>query len=86
MLAIPAPTEEIIVDEFDEGWRRNMPVKLLTYPDGKQDLHRQTGSQFKDHVEKAKKILAERGLAVGEIGFMGPTGAYMTVTPATATA
>ncbi|MCC5612151.1 hypothetical protein LC612_36845 [Nostoc sp. CHAB 5834] len=57
-----------------------MPVKLLTYPDGTQDLHRQTGSQFNEHVEKAKRILAIRGLAVGKVGLTGPTGAYMKVT------
>lgn len=75
-------SKEIILNEIDTGWNRPMPVTLITYADGAQDLHRQTGSDFNTAIAKATTILRERGLAVGPVENIGPTGAYMTVTPA----
>ena len=72
-------TEEILFSEFDAGWGRAMQVKLITYANGTQDLHRQTGENFTEDVEKARKQLEERSLLVGPISFIGPTGAYMQV-------
>lgn len=76
------PHNEVIFKGPDAGWNgREMPVTLITYEDGSQDLHRQTGSQFDEHVAEAAQLLAARGLAVGKVEFIGPTGAYMRVTP-----
>ena len=74
-------THEVLFSDFDAGWNRDMPVKLITYPSGSQDLHRQTGSDFLSAVDRAKALLLEQGFQVGEISFIGPTGAYMPVTP-----
>ncbi len=73
-------TEEVLFEAHDEGWNRPLPVKLLTYKDGSQDLHRQTGANFDEAVERARALLAERGLHAAEPSFIGPSGAYMKVT------
>ena len=74
-------TEEVVFVGYDEGWSRNLPVTLITYAEGTQDLHRQTGNQFDEHIAEARKILAARGLSVSPIEDIGGTGAYMRVTP-----
>jgi hypothetical protein len=76
-------TEEVILNEFDKSWGRPMPVKLITYDDSTMDIHRQTGSQFDEHIEKAKDILKSRGLEIVNENsyFIGPTGCYMSVEP-----
>lgn len=79
--ALPTDTQtEVLFSAFDSGWGRELPVSLLTYKTGEQDLHRQTGSDFEAHVERARLLLRERGLQVGEVSFIGPTGAYMAIT------
>lgn len=78
----PKTTEEVLFAEYDEGWGRPLPVKLFTYADGKQDVHRQTGTNFHEAIARAKALLAERGFQVNEKpSFIGITGAYMTVSP-----
>lgn len=85
MPAIATPvvhsTHRVLFSAYDAGWSREMPVKLITYPNGSQDLHRQTGSDFVGAVDRAKAMLLKQGFQVGEISFIGPTGAYMAVTP-----
>ena len=76
-------TLEVLFTDHDSDWNREMPVTLITYPDGRKDLHRQTSTDFTKAVQKAKGILAARGLEVGKVDFIGPTGAYMEVTPFT---
>ena len=47
------------------------------------DIHRQTGSQFYEHMKEAEKILKTRGLKIiDDEGFSmtGPTGCYLSVT------
>lgn len=70
---------EVLFEAFDTGWGRPMPVKVLTYSDGSQDLHRQTGTEFVEAIERAKVILAQRGLQVAEPSYVGPTGIYMSI-------
>ncbi|MDB5885832.1 MAG: hypothetical protein JWR74_2003 [Polaromonas sp.] len=78
-------TKEILLSEHDGGWGNELPVTLLTYEDGTQDLHRQTGEDFTAAIEKARALLWVRGLAVGPIEMIGPTGARMPVKPLAAT-
>lgn len=79
--------QELLFTEYDAGWRRELPVTLLTYPDGSQDLHRQTGADFKAALARAVEMLAERGLSVDiDSGMIAATGVYMTVKPAPAPA
>lgn len=74
-------SEEVILEEHDEGWGKPMPVRLLVYSDGKMDIHRQTGPQFKVHIQKANEILQKRGLKINEKDewMVGCTGAYREV-------
>ncbi len=74
------PRREVLFEELDEGWGRALPVTLITHSNNQQDLHRQTGTQFEAHIEKARGLLRERGLKVGDVEFIGPTGAYLPVT------
>lgn len=73
--------EEIIFEGFDEGWNETLPVKLIAYKGGSMDLHRQTGSQFNEHIAEAEKILAKRGLKLAKDGrdAVGATGYYQSV-------
>ena len=48
--------EETLVNEHDEGWNRPMPVRLITYESGKMDIHRQSGSQFNEHIDKKRRV------------------------------
>ncbi len=74
-------TEEVLFEAHDEGWNRPLPVTLITYKDGSQDLHRQTGFNFEEAVERARALLAARGLEVAaEPSFLAPSGAYLSVT------
>lgn len=76
----PKPAEhELLFSQFDSGWNREMPVQLITHGDGSMDLHTQTGPDFPARVAKATELLRERDLTVGEVQFIGPTGAYMPV-------
>lgn len=73
--------KEVLFEAYDEGWDRNLPVTLHTYEDGTQDLHRQTGTNFVEAIDRARELLAARGLqAAAEPSFYGPTGAYIEVT------
>lgn len=76
-------TEEIIYKAYDNSWRRDMPIKLITYKNGSMDIHRQTGSEFEAHMKEAEKILNKRGLEIKkhEPGLIGPTGWYQSVGP-----
>jgi hypothetical protein len=56
--------EEVIYEGFDTGWDSPLPITLISYKSGKMDLHRQTGTQFMEHMRKAAKILARRNLFV----------------------
>lgn len=78
--------EEVIFEGFDKSWRRNLPVRLLTYGDGQIDLHRQSGSEFHAHMEEARRILAARGLVASEPEVIASTGIYMRVSRAPAMA
>lgn len=76
--------EEVIFEGFDEGWQRVLPVRLLTYGDGSMDIHRQTGSQFEEHIKQAEKILFQRGLVIDpkeKHWTIGSTGAYKALIP-----
>lgn len=78
---IPAsPDVEVLFKAHDSGWGRELPVSVFTYSNGSRDLHRQTGTDFEAHVARARQMLRERGLQVGEVSFIGPTGAYMEIT------
>lgn len=76
----PSPHVEVLFTAHDSGWGRETPVSVYTYADGSRDLHRQTGTDFEAHVERARAILRERGLQVADVSFIGPTGAYMSIT------
>ena len=71
--------EEVLFEIWSEGWEKNMPVKLITYNDGSQDLHLQTGDHWTTAIEKAREILAERKLQiVNEDGdFIAMSGVYL---------
>jgi hypothetical protein len=75
--------EEVIFEGHDTGWDgRELPVTLIFYKTTKtMDLHRQTGTQFQEHWEEAKKVLAQRGLKVDENdqAMVGCTGLYQKV-------
>lgn len=75
--------EEVILNNIDSGWKSKLPVKLITYPDGSIDIHRQTGPDFDKDMELASKILEKRGLRIDKSKgmFIGPTGAYQDVVP-----
>lgn len=74
-------SEEIIFTGFDDGWQRELPVKLITYDDGSMDLHRQTGSQFHEHTIKALEILRKRGivLKLDRKDSVGSSGYYQSL-------
>ena len=74
-------TNEVLFSAHDSGWGRALPVTLITYADGTQDLHRQTGADFPAAIKKARAQLWERGLAVGPAETFGATGAYLPVKP-----
>lgn len=66
-------------DYYPDG--REFPVTLCGYPDSRQrDLHAQTGEGHEAAIEKAREILAKRGLVVNTLTyFVGPTGVYYDV-------
>lgn len=73
---------EAIFEGPDEGWEGKIfQVKLLTYQDGTMDLHRQTGTQYSEHIKEAEKVLATRGLMLdpSDPPAYGCTGAYQRV-------
>lgn len=72
-------TTEVLLSLYDDDWRRELPIKIFTYQDGSMDLHRQTSSEFEAAIAEAQKLLAARGLKAAEVDFIGPTGAYMTI-------
>lgn len=75
-------SKEVILAKYDRGWHRDMAVTLYTYDDGTQELHRQTGLQYREHIAEAAELLKARGLAVGPFeGDIWPTGIYLRVTP-----
>ena len=77
-------SKEVLFAKHDKGWHRDLPVTLYTYHDGTQDLHRQTGLQYREHIAEATELLKARGLAVGPFeGDIWPTGIYLRVTPIT---
>lgn len=75
-------SEEVIFKGTDKHWNnKELPVTLITYEDGEMDIHRQTGWEFNNHINEARKVLAERGLKIkdGEPWQSWPTGAYCSV-------
>jgi len=68
---------EILFKENYDGHEHN--VSLFIYDESGMDLHCQTGSSHHKAIEKATKILNKRGLSVGKLEFIGPTGAYYPV-------
>jgi len=78
---------EEVLFETDELWEgRTLPVTLIKYTSGSMDLHCQTGRKHKEIIEKAKRILENRGLVVGAVEMIGGTGAYYPVTTYVASA
>lgn len=73
--------EEILFSEYSDGWNRNMPVTLITYDDGKMDVHCQTGDHHIKAIDKARAILWKKGLAVGPDEAVGGSGIYYPVKP-----
>ena len=71
--------EEVLFRFYSPGWESELPVTLITYESGGTDLHAQTGEGHEEAIEKAKKLLGGRGLAVGAAAFIGPTGVYYPV-------
>ena len=73
--------EEVIFTGFDSGWDRALPITLIIYKNGSMDIHRQTGSNFHEHMAEAEKILAQRGLKIDktESGGIGMSGFYQRV-------
>lgn len=65
----------------DESEGHEFPVTLCGYKDSNQKyLHAQTGEGHEDAIDKARGILAERGLIVNMLRyFVGPTGIYYDV-------
>jgi hypothetical protein len=78
------PVNEMLFSDMDSGWGKPMPVTLITYDDGRQDLHRQTGPEYHQAIDKAMSLLKERGLrlaASDNDAFAWPSGMYLTVEP-----
>lgn len=73
--------EEELFREFDPGWDDELPVLLITYPDGRQDLHRQTGEAWDQAILRAEEVLKARGLGLRtkEPETIGPSGGYIQV-------
>lgn len=71
--------EEVLLTEYSEYWKSQMPVKLFKYSDKAMDVHCQTGDHHTKAIEKARKILWKRGLAVGPAELIGGTGIYYPV-------
>jgi len=73
--------EEILLEMFDSGWGRPMPVRLITYKDGTMDIHSQTGPDFEARINAAEKLLILRGLVLetNDEWMYGSTGAYRGV-------
>ncbi len=73
--------EEVLFKMFDDGWDCEMPVTLITWKDGTQDLHMQTGPSWDARLDKAEAILKDRGLKLKsrKMEFVGPSGGYITV-------
>lgn len=71
--------EEEIILSVNDAALRLQHVRLLTFKDGRTDLHCQTGDHHRKAIEKARRLLWERGLAVGEAEEVGPSGAYYSV-------
>ena len=70
-------SEDWFVAGISEGW---VPITLITYSDGMQDLHMQTGSHWDEAIEIAKEILEKRGLRVtGKDNTLASSGMYMAV-------
>lgn len=69
-----------VIFEF-EPWEpgRKFPVTLITYLEGHQDLHAQTGRGHLEAIEAARKILWKRKLAISPLEAVGPSGAYYSV-------
>lgn len=65
----------------NNGDGMEFPVTLCGYANSRQrDLHAQTGEGHEAAIEKARQILAERGLIVNTLAyFIGPTGVYYDV-------
>lgn len=77
-------TEEVIFIGHDEAWEHDMPVLLITYKhSGNMDMHRQTGSQYYEHLYMAQVRLAKRGLRIDFSAerSVGGTGVYIKVIP-----
>jgi hypothetical protein len=75
-------TQEAIFEGPDDGWNGTIfQVKLLVYTNGGMDIHRQTGSQYQEHIKEAEKVLASRGLMIDpeDRGAVGCTGMYRRV-------
>lgn len=76
--------EEVILEGSDVGWPgRILRVTLIDYNgDGSNlDIHRQSGTQFDEHIAEAEKILAKRGLMIDPTDkwMWGSTGGYRRV-------
>lgn len=71
--------EEVVLSKIDSAIGLEIAVKLLTYADGSMDLFRPQGNQFREHLAEAKALLRERGLCVGDVELMAPTGGYLSV-------
>lgn len=70
-------TEEVLFTTWSNSWRKEMPTLLITYSNGKIDLHCQTGDHHVKAVTKATKLLKRRGLSVKRQNAMiASTGVY----------
>lgn len=77
----PDTHEEIVHWEYDESWDAMVPVRFMRSSDGGGDVHCQTGPAHRRAIFEARQILKARGILFAEEwSFMGPTGAYYTVT------
>ena len=73
-------TEEVLFEFDSPTWPDGkLPVTLITWASGGADVHAQTGEGHVDAIKRARGILKERGLAVGEAALVGPTGIYYPV-------
>jgi galactose-1-phosphate uridylyltransferase len=66
---------------YSVGWERDMPTTLITYDDGTNDLHCQTGDHHNRSIKLAKKKLKERNLKIvdNDSGSTYPSGIYYSV-------
>ena len=75
--------EEVLFSMYSDGWEMEMDTTLIFYNDGNIDLHCQTGEHHSKSIEKAKLILAGRGLKLRDENeeWIGPSGCYYRVEP-----